>query len=455
MSTVATDLKRTIGFWGGTAIVVGSVVGSGIFRTPSSIAAVLQDPRLILALWVGTGFLCLCGALALAELATLLPRTGGSYVYLREAYGDSAAFTFGWLYVVAAIPSGIAALAAFFAELVLRLFGVDPATAPAYVHSVIATSMLVTLSLINIRGTALGAAVQTAFTVIKTAAVAVVIVVAFVLVDGSLSHFTAAPGGLSQNGGVVGLAAAVAAVFFTYNGWVYVGLVAGEISEPEKRLQPILVVGTLTIMTLYVLANLAYFYVFPVTEMVDKLVAQEVMELAFGPVGALVIGVAIAASVFGAMNGTILTNSRVAYALARDGLSFSVLGRCHPRFATPHVSIAVQCVMAIALVLWLKNFDALISYFVVVEWSALIFTIAAVFVLRRRMPDAPRPYRVPFYPWVPLVFVVGTTLGLAAIVWSRIELQGDYAPLAGLGLACLGFPIYYVWRALTGRRPTS
>jgi amino acid transporter len=450
---VATDLKRTIGFWGGTAIVVGSVVGSGIFRTPSSIAAVLQNPPLILAMWIGTGLLCLCGALTLAELATLLPKTGGTYVYLREAYGDSAAFTFGWLNVVAAIPSGIAALAAFFAELTLRVFGRDPATVPDIVHSVIASSMLVTLSLINIRGAALGAAVQTAFTVIKTAAVAAVIFVAFLFVEGSWPNLAAPPDG--DGGDLVGVAAAVGAVFFTYNGWVYVGLVAGEIAEPEKRLQPILVTGVLTIMTLYVLVNVAYFYVFPVSEMVDKLVAQEILELAFGPVGGLVIAACIVASVFGAMNGTILTNSRVAYALARDGLSFSALGRCHRRFATPHVSIAVQGVMAVALVFWLKNFDALISYFVVVEWSALIFTIAAVFVLRRKMADAPRPYRVPAYPWVPLVFVVSTTLGLAAIVWSRIELQGDYAPLTGLGLACLGFPIYYVWRAVTRKRPAS
>jgi len=447
-----TELKRAIGFWGGTAIVVGSVVGSGIFRTPASIANVFQDPTLILGLWIGAGLLCLCGALTLAELGTLLPKTGGTYVYLRAAYGDAAAFTFGWLYVVAAIPSSMAALAAFFGELILHLYGLDPMIQPTYMVPIIASTMVIVLSLINIRGVAFGAYVQTSFTVVKTLALAVVIFVAFLLLDGQMDNFAPAAGGITKNGGVYGLAAAIAFVFWSYDGWVNIGFVAGELEKPEKRIKPMLITGVLIIIALYVLANLAYIYIFPVSTMPGKLVAQDIMTLAFGPAGGIVMSVAIIMSVFGAMNGTILTKSRVAYALSRDRLSFSFLGHVHPRWATPDLSIITQGTIAVLILYWLKNYDAIVSYFVVVEWSALIFTIAAVFVLRKKLPNAPRPYRVPGYPWIPIIFIVGTTFGLTTIVISGIELNNDYTPLMGLGIAILGFPVYYIWQAFHRRK---
>ncbi len=449
--TKTTELKRVIGFWGGTAIVVGCVVGAGIFRTPASIANVLQNPLLIIALWVGAGLLCLCGALALAELSTMMPRTGGTYVYIRAAYGDSAAFTFGWLYVVAAIPSGIAALATFFGELMLHLAGQNPATAAPYMIPGIAVAMLVVLSLVNVRGVALGAMVQTTFTIIKTLALVLVVFVAFLVVDGHIEHLAPASGGLELNGGFVGLAAALSFVFYTYNGWVYIGLVGGEIEKPEKRLKPMLLTGVIIILIIYVVTNLAYVYAFPVNTMQDKHVAQDIMTQAFGPIGGKFIAACIVASVFGTMNGTILTNSHVAYAPARDGLSFKFLGRCHPKWATPDASIMTQGAIAVVLTLWLKNFDALASYFVVVEWTALIFIIGTVFILRRKLPHFPRPYKVPGYPLIPLIFVVGTTVGLAAIVWSRIELYNYYNPFLGLGIACLGFPVYYIWKAVNSR----
>jgi len=448
----ATDLKRAIGFWGGTAIVVGCVIGSGIFRTPSSIAYVLQDPPVIIVLWIGTGLLCLCGALSLAELGTMMPKTGGTYVYLRAAYGNAAAFTFGWLYIVAAIPSGLAALAAFFGELILHLYGIDQAAQSPVMIQIIASSMLIVLSLINIRGVEFGTFVQTSFTVIKTAALSLVIIVAFFLLKGQINNFAPAAGGVAQNGGFYGLAAAIAFVFWTYNGWVYIGFVAGELEKPEKRIKPMLITGVSIIMSLYVLANLAYIYIYPVSTMTSKMVAQDIMTLAFGPVGGIVISVAIIMSVFGATNGTILTNSRVAYALSRDRLSFSFLGHVNPKWATPDVSIIVQGVIAVMMVIWLGNYEAITSYFVVVEWSALIFTIAAVIVLRKKLPNAPRPYRVPGYPWIPLIFIIGTTLGLTAIVLSRIKLNNDYAPLLGLVIAGLGFPVYYIWQAIGRKR---
>jgi len=248
-------------------------------------------------------------------------------------------------------------------------------------------------------------------------------------------------------------------VIFTYNGWVYVSLVSGEIQEPEKRLTKIILLGTGLATAIYLLANLAYLYVIPMEEMKGRIVAIELMSRIFGPVGAKVISIGILCSVFGATNGIIMAKARVAFALARDGLTFRFLGKAHPVRATPWASITIQGIMSILLVFALNNpakpgalFSRLTNYFVVVEWLALLFAIAAVFVLRRKMADAPRPYRTAGYPWVPLVFVVGTTASLALILVNSC-LKKDYAPLAGLGIVAAGFPVYWIWRRRSRYNP--
>jgi amino acid transporter len=253
------------------------------------------------------------------------------------------------------------------------------------------------------------------------------------------------------------LGAAAALVMFTYNGWIYIGLVAGEIREPERRLKPIILAGTLTVIAVYLLANLAYLFAMPLPEMRGKVVAREILAAVAGPAGALAITAGILASVFGALNGVILSRSRVPFALARDGLTFGVLGRTHPTRATPYVAILVQAAVAVVLIFALRDpenprrlFDRISTYYVSVEWMALVFAMSAVFVLRRRRPDAPRPFRVPLYPIVPLGFVGGTTVCLAGIVWSACA-GGDWAPVVGLGLAMAGFPVYRIWRGIKRR----
>jgi APA family basic amino acid/polyamine antiporter len=229
-------------------------------------------------------------------------------------------------------------------------------------------------------------------------------------------------------------------------------MVAGEMNNPERWMTRTLVTGILTIVILYTGANLAYGYLLPVDAIrAEPLVASKVMALTLGEPGRTAIEVGILASVFGALNGVMLARSRVAYALACDGLSFAVLARCHPRWATPHVAIAVQGGVAIVLVLWLREFTALTRYFVVVEYQALAIAVAAVFVLRHTMADASRPYRTFGYPWVPLVFVTAASAGVVAIAASAAN-EGAFAPLSGLGITALGFPIYYLWRR--GPRPS-
>jgi APA family basic amino acid/polyamine antiporter len=435
------DLRRVIGFAGGTALIVGITIGSGIFRTPPTIAGLVPNPLVIIGLWTAFGLISICGALAVAELSTLLPRPGGAYVFLREAYGDAAAFVFGWLYVLITTPTTIAALSVVFAEFLLNLLGM-PVGARAV--QLIAIAAIIILTCANVLGARVGAAVSEVTTLVKVTALGAIILGAFLLGHGSLSHLT--EGGAVQGSGV---ARAVAAVIWTYDGWIAVSMIAGEVVAPERLMKRIIIVGMLVIVTLYIGANLAYLYMMPVSVMAlqREAIARTVMTGIAGPAAGVVILLAIMTSVFGALNGNLLAKPRVAYAMARDGLIFSFLGKTHPRWSTPWAAVLIQSVVAIIMVLVLRDYDSLITYFVVIEWAALIFAVGAVFVLRRKMADAPRPFRTPGYPWVPLLFVLGTVVGLSAIVWGQIQV-GNFSPIYGLAIAAAGFPVHHLWKRL-------
>ena len=392
-----------------------------------------------MGLWAAFGLISICGALTLAELSSMLPRPGGVYVYLREAYGDSFAFVFGWLYVLVTTPANVAALSTVFAEFFLNLTGRASTTLAV---DGIAIAAILTLTVVNVLGAQVGSAVGGALTLVKLAALTAIIAGAFLLGHGSVSNLT--------TGGPVhgeGLARAVASVIWTYDGWIAVSMIAGEVVAPERLMKRIVIVGMLIIVTMYIGANLAYFYMMPVDVMAQQkeAIARTVMTSIAGPIGGTLILLAIMMSILGALNGNFLAKPRVAYAMARDGLTFSFLGKVHPRWATPWVALLVQAGAAICLVLALKGFDRLTTYFVVVEWAALIVAVAAVFVLRRKMVDVPRPFRTPGYPWVPLCFILGTLIGLTAIVWGEI-MAGNYSPVYGLAIAAAGFPVFRLWK---------
>jgi APA family basic amino acid/polyamine antiporter len=338
-------------------------------------------------------------------------------------------------------PANVAALSTVFAEFFLNLTGLP---AGGFSLQGIAIAAIITLTGVNLLGAQVGSAVGGVLTLIKLAALTAIILGAFLLGHGSLSNLV--------TGGPVhgeGLARAVASVIWTYDGWIAVSMIAGEVVAPERLMKRIVITGMLVIVTFYIAANVAYFYMMPVDVMAQQkeAIARTVVTSIAGPVGGTLILLAIMMSVLGALNGNFLAKPRVAYAMARDGLTFSFLGKTHPRWATPWAALLVQGVAAIAMVLALRDFDTLTTYFVVVEWAALIVAVAAVFVLRRKMADAPRPFRTPAYPWVPLGFVVGTLVGLTAIVWGEIE-AGNYSPVYGLAIAAAGFPAYHVWRRL-------
>jgi APA family basic amino acid/polyamine antiporter len=439
------DLRRVIGIWGGTAFIVGVTIGSGIFRKPPTIAGLIPNPLVIMGLWVAFGLISICGALTLAELSSLLPRAGGVYVYLRRAYGDAFAFVFGWIYLLVTTPATIGALAVVFAEFFLSLMGVQ---VQGSTLQMIAIGGIVLLTLANLRGAQVGAALGGVFTVIKVTALLAIIGGAFMFGNGSFANLS---------GGPVpgeGLARAVASVIWTYDGWIAVSMIAGEVIAPQQLMKRITIYGMLIITGLYVVANLAYFYMMPIDVMAQQQanIARTVMTTVAGPVAGSLIIVGIMCSVFGALNAQVLAKPRVTYAMARDGLTFSFLGKVHAGWSTPWVALLVQSLAAIVMVLTLRDFDTLTTYFVVVEWTALMVAVAAVFTLRRTMADVPRPFSTPGYPWVPLVFLIGTAIGLSAIVWGEF-MNGNYTPIYGLLIALGGFPVHQLWKRFSRGNP--
>jgi len=343
--------------------------------------------------------------------------------------------------VLVTTPTAVAALATVFSEFLLNLLG---KSANAATVQMVAIAAIITLTCANVLGARVGAAVSEVTTLVKVTALAAIIVGAFLLGHGSLAHIT--EGGVVQGGG---LARAVASVVWTYDGWIAVSMIAGEVVAPERLMKRIIIVGMLVIVTLYIGANLAYLYMMPVSVMAEQkeAIARTVMTAIAGPAGGVVTMLAIMTSVFGALNGNLLAKPRVAYAMARDGLTFSFLGKIHPHWSTPWTALLIQGLVAVIMVLALRDFDTLTTYFVVVEWGALIFAVAAVFVLRRKMAEAPRPFRTPAYPWVPLFFVSGTVVGVSAIVWGQFQV-GNYSPIYGLGIAAAGFPVHHLWKRL-------
>src|SRR5688572_11130977 len=309
------DLRRVIGFWSGTALIVGITIGSGIFRTPPTIAGLVPSPLVIMALWLGFGFISICGALTVAELSSMLPRTGGVYVFLREAYGDAAAFVFGWIYVFVTTPATIAALATVFSEFLLNLLRVP---SDVFTVQAIGIAAIAALTIANVLGTRVGAAVSEATTAVKVVALAAIILGVFLLGQGTAGNFSAAG---PVNGG--GLARAVASVIWTYDGWIAVSMIAGEVIAPERSMKRIIIAGMLTIVVLYVGANLAYIYMMPigVLSQQKEAIARTVMESIAGPVGGTAIMLAVMVSVLGALNGNCLARPRVAFARSEEHTS--------------------------------------------------------------------------------------------------------------------------------------
>ena len=425
---------------------MGITIGSGIFRKPQTLAGLVPDAVVILSLWTAFGLISLCGALALAELASMLPRTGGPYVFLHAAYGDAAAFVFGWLYLLVATPAAIGALATFFAELLLGLGGLEPRGAGG-AFPPLASVTIVVLAAVEPAGDAPGNRRPGDADASSRWRPSSLVVAAAVVAGGSFAHLAER----SRTGiAADALGRAAASVIWAYDGWIAVSMIAGEVvarGEADAAHRGGGHARDRAPVPRGERRRTSTPCPWRPWRRPPRACPSGSRRGPWGPPGAALISALILCSVFGALNGNILAKPRVSFALSRDGLTFGFLGRAHPRWSTPYAAILIQCAVAVVLVWLLRDFDRLTTYYVVVEWAALLFAVGAVFVLRRRRPEAPRPFRTPGYPLVPAVFLLGTLAGLGAIVWGEIDQPiPNYSPVWGLLLSLAGFPAYALWR---------
>ena len=444
-STPADQLVRRLGLWSSIGIVIGVTIGSGIFRTPATIAARVPDPMLMLGVWLFGGVISLCGALSVAELAASLPHTGGWYVYLRESWGRLAGFLFGWAELVLIRASATGAIATVFSEYFLRSIGYDPA-AHALATDYIAATAIVGAGLLNIRGVELGATIAGISTVAKFGALGFIVLASFLLGGGagaSLSHFTGTGGTVET--GLFGLA--LISVLWAYDGFADLSFAAGEVKDPQRTLPRAIITGTVAIVIIYMLANVAYLYVSPIDRVAaSPLVAADTMQAIFGQVGVALVSVVVAISTLGALTAVMLAAPRVFFAMADDRLFFHQVAKVHPRYKTPYVAILLAVTLGVAFVLT-RTFEQLADTFVLAIWPFYGVAIAGLYRLRRTRPDLPRPYKVPGYPVLPAVFV----LGVAYLVGNALVTDTLWTSVT-FAIVLAGVPVYYIFFAKTPTR---
>src|SRR5690242_18589697 len=430
-------LPRQLGLWSAVAVLIGSTIGSGIFRTPAIIAGRVPDPLPMFGVWILGGLLALCGALTYAELAALFPRSGGVYVYIREGFGRLPAFLFGWTELLLIRASALVAISTPFAEYFLRSLGLDPKVEPnaTYVHFVAAGAIVVTATL-NYVGVRWSSLVLNLTTAAKYGALALLVALAFVVGQGDLAHFTQAAGAGAPTAGLFGLA--LVSVLWAYDGWGDLSFVGGEVQDPERNLPRALILGTTAVIAIYLLVNAAYLYLIPIGQMArSPLVAADAAQLIIGRTGVGLVAIVVMVATFSTLLGSILTSPRIFFAMADDGLLFKRVAQVHPRFHTPSVAVVITGFLGVVWVLFL-NFEQLADQFVVAIFPFYALAAATVFVLRRRQPNRPRPVRVWGYPVVPLLFVVATFI----ILGNALREHPVGTGIDFLGIL-LGVPVYF------------
>jgi len=439
-------LPRRLGLLSAIAVVIGSTIGSGIYRTPAVIAQRVPEPLAMLGIWVLAGGLVLCGALTYAELAAMYPRSGGVLVFLREGFGKLPAFLFGWTNLVIIRASSLGAIATVFAEYLLRSLGVNPELPAnvALVHYVAAAAIALN-TVVSVRGVDWSAVLVNATTVARYGALGLLVVAAFVAGHGDFGHYVA-PGG-EVRVGLFGLA--LVSVLWAYDGWGDLSYVSGEVKDPERNLPRALLLGTLGVVAIYLAANAAYLYLIPIERMAQSpLVAADAAEAILGRLGVGLVAVVVIISTFGTLAGSMLTGPRIIYAMSEEGLFFKALGRSHPRYRTPATAILLTGALGVGFVL-LRTFEQLADAFVLGIWPFYALAAAAVFVLRRRRPDARRPVRTWGYPVVPILFVAAAAfLLINALVTDRNS-------LIPFGVIAAGIPVYWVWRRSAGAQQAA
>ncbi|HRH42105.1 MAG TPA: amino acid permease [Pyrinomonadaceae bacterium] len=457
MNEETPKLIRGLGLADATSLVVGTIIGTGIFLKTTVMTQQVGSPDLVLLVWMAAGLLSLAGALSYAELGGMLPKAGGEYVYLRESYGNFPAFLYGWMRFAIGSTGSIAALGAGFAIFFTALLGINK---PFYQTTfnifgselpwqfgwsqIVAVTVIMTFSLVNCVGVVFGGKVQTVLTFAKVLGISIIVIGVFLFTKGVNWEVLSDELRSKDLSFIQAFGAAMLAALWAYDGWNNMPMAAGEIVSPEKNVPRALIVGMVVVIGVYLLTNLAYFHALPVSEIATanttNPVATKAVSTFLGTTGGTFIALAIMISIVGTLNGSILTGARVPYAMAQNGLFPQTLGSLSKSSSVPVISILIQAVWASVLAL-MGTFDQLTDYAVFAMWIFYILTTSAVFVLRRKMPEALRPYKTLGYPLTPLLFIlVGIWLLINTLQTSPLE--------AGIGLLLisLGIPIYFYFR---------
>jgi APA family basic amino acid/polyamine antiporter len=465
-------LAQTLGLWTSISLVIGGIIGSAIFMKPAVMAAQLGSPQILVMVWVIAGIITLFGALSNAEVAAMLPETGGQFIFFRHMYGEFIAFLYGWAAFAVFNTAGVASIAyvlGTYAEFFVQLPRFDPATEHNISFHIpligtiypienigvksVTIFIVLLLTFINYRSTRFGGNIQVVFTALKIIAMVLIVGGLFLSGKGDVQNFATSSTVINPQGWamMVAIVAALSGAFWGYDGWNNITFVAGEIREPQQNIPKSLLAGIVICIVIYTAITLAYTYVLPIDAVArSAMVGSDAAAVVMGAVGGGLIALMVIVSTFGTTNGNILATARVSFAMAQEKRFFPWVGHVHPKFNTPGNALLLHGIYTSLLVLS-GSFDMLTDMLIFVSWLFYGLSAAGIFILRKKMPDAPRPYKVWGYPIVPAIFVLFTFFFLVITLITDITnyISGKSAiinSLFGLLLTALGIPLYWYFR---------
>ena len=464
------SLSKKIGYWSATAIIVGSIIGSGVFMKPASMAGQLGSPVWLTIVWIIAGIFSLFGALVYAELGAMMPETGGIYVYFRKMFGDFVAYLYGWAAFSVMNTTGVAAIAfvcAQYADYFLHLPRFDVSIEQSVVWHLpfigdlhplenfgvksLAITVIAGLTWLNFRSVKAGSSFQLISTIVKIGVLAALIFGIFFFGNGSFQNFFHAEAPKQGGALVSGIIAALTGAFFAYDGWINVTFIAGEIKQPQRNIPKSLFTGVIACIIVYVLVNQAYLYVLPVEKIAaSSLVASDAIAVALGNTGGALVAAMIVICTLGAINGNLMATTRVTYAMGKDKVFLPWAGKEHKRFQTPGNALWLHGAWISVLIIS-GSFDMLADMMVFISWIAYGMGAVGIFMLRKKMPDAERPYKIWMHPFVTLLFIIFTAAFLVITVYNDItNYLNDRQPvvnsLLGILIVLLGIPFYFYYK---------
>jgi len=472
LPTPTPQLERKLGLYSCITIVAGTIIGSSIFMKPAIMASQVHLPLMLLFTWIVTGIVSIFGGMIMAEVGSMLPQTGGQYVYFHHMYGKFFAFLFGWSGFIVINTGSIAGIAFLFAqyeEYFIKLPHFSPGIEQSVAFTipfigkfyilenigvkVLAILVILLITVVNIRSVKGGAAIQVVFTVIKLVALAVLVLGIFFSGKGNVKNFYSTYDNIKYPPWqiITGFIAAASGALGAYDGWNVLGFISGEIKQPQKNISKGLLIGISICIVAYLLTTQAYLYMLPVNEMKNSaLVASDAFAKAFGVAGGGFVAALVMVSTFGGANGNILPCARLTFAMSDERNFFPIFGKVHPRFKTPANALWLQFAWSIVLVMT-GSFDALFDMFIFIQWIFYGFLGAGIFILRKKMKDAERPYKVWGYPYVPLIFIAFSAFYFVVTIYNDIHnyVTGQthvINSVFGAALTLLGVPIYWYFK---------